>query len=237
MIASHDAPVATGLLGIVIGSLVVGCSREAVRPPHGASWAGGSAATSQTQAWFSVAQPRTYSDDEWTTALQSKLAPGELVLVSNPLACTAEMTNTATACVRHVRGDAEIAKALYQALMARMTTNLTDSPRRHTARELFWTWRDSQVPARCQDLSYLYTALARSVGLRGFFVEVDEDCYGGRGLHSCAAVFVHNKAVLVDPSTPLVPRTLSLRSSMICRQRLPVFVSAVRSKNARLPVS
>jgi tetratricopeptide (TPR) repeat protein len=149
---------------------------------------------------FDVTPPRNYGGTKWTAALHSILTNKEVALVKNPLAGTPEMAKAALACTAGKRGETQIAKTLYQALLNRITTNMASSPRRQTAEELFSAWKACAIPARCQDLSYLLVALSRSAGLRAYFVQVDEDCYGDRALHSCAAIFLNDKVVLVDPT-------------------------------------
>src|SRR5437879_7949775 len=73
-------------------------------------------------------------------------------------------------------------------------------PELGTAKEVFAAWNTPGASFRCQELAYLYVALARAVGLRAYFVSVEQQCDGGRDLHNCAAVFLAGQALLSDPA-------------------------------------
>ena len=52
----------------------------------------------------------------------------------------------------------------------------------------------------CAEMAFLYTAMARSVGLNSNFVSVDVDCYGKRVNHACSNIGIERGLILVDPA-------------------------------------
>ena len=69
-----------------------------------------------------------------------------------------------------------------------------------TAQEVFAAWNDPAQSFCCQEYARLYVALARAVGLKAFYVHLEKDYSGEIVYHDCAAVFVGDKALLVDPA-------------------------------------
>ena len=53
---------------------------------------------------------------------------------------------------------------------------------------------------KCADMSFLYVAMARAVGLKSQIVDVYVDCYGKEVSHACAIVEVEGGSILVDPA-------------------------------------
>jgi len=52
----------------------------------------------------------------------------------------------------------------------------------------------------CGEMAFLYISMARSVGLKSSFVNVDRDFKGDRVKHACAMVHLRKGDVLVDPA-------------------------------------
>jgi tetratricopeptide (TPR) repeat protein len=70
-----------------------------------------------------------------------------------------------------------------------------------TAAEVFDYLKGQRATLHCQYATFLFVALARSVGTRAFAVQVEEACDGARTPHACAAVYpADGPALLVDPT-------------------------------------
>lgn len=52
----------------------------------------------------------------------------------------------------------------------------------------------------CAEMAFLYTAMARSVGLKSNFVSVEIDCYGKSVRHACSSVETERGRILADPA-------------------------------------
>jgi tetratricopeptide (TPR) repeat protein len=78
-------------------------------------------------------------------------------------------------------------------------TRWDDNGRRLTATEAFENWITTNACMSCQDYTFLYVALARSVGLSSWCAEVQRDYSGKPVTHFCAAIFAGETALLVDP--------------------------------------
>jgi len=70
-----------------------------------------------------------------------------------------------------------------------------------TAMQAFKAWNESDGAMRCQELAYLYVALARALGLPAYFVYVQQEWDGSGDLHACAAVFIEGDGILADPTS------------------------------------
>ena len=145
-------------------------------------------------------KPQTYTEESLLQALRQRLAPEELSLVVNPMASNAAMDQWACELIAEVpetHTDIDLAQALFEAVMPRR--GIPDRQMNMTASEVFDAWSKPEANFDCEALSKLYVALARSVGLQAFYVQVDRDYRGRWGNHNCAIVFVEDKAILVDP--------------------------------------
>jgi tetratricopeptide (TPR) repeat protein len=140
-------------------------------------------------------EPKIYSNKGLTAALRNQLDPKELALVENPLMNTPAMARWARQVTDGGTNDLEKARLLFVAL-DRPVDELPVQP--CTAQRLFETWNTDGASVHCLDLSCLYVALARSLGLSANEVYVREACDGQKTWHVCAAVFVENRGVLVD---------------------------------------
>lgn len=127
------------------------------------------------------------------------LSPAERRMVIDPVQSSEDMRHWAARVTLDCRTQSAKATALYEALVQRPNTNLPASSHVLTARETFEHWNDTAMAFRCQELSYIYVAMARSLGLEASVAEVEQDAYGIATLHSCAAVLVGDRQILVDP--------------------------------------
>ena len=69
-----------------------------------------------------------------------------------------------------------------------------------TAQEVFAAWNDPAQSFCCQEYAKLYIALARAVSIKAYYVHLERDYEGDIVYHDCAAVFIGDKALLVDPA-------------------------------------
>ena len=142
--------------------------------------------------------PRGYSKPELTNLLKSRLNETEYATLEFPLDATSEMNKWAATMTAGVDGDAQIARGLFTNLLERL--HVTNEFAIRTARQVYGQWHEEGKNFSCEEYSYLYVALARSLGLKSFVVLVDRDYSGRMVSHACAGVFLGGKAWLVDPS-------------------------------------
>jgi tetratricopeptide (TPR) repeat protein len=148
--------------------------------------------------------PHDYTESTFTEALRQKLTPEEFKLVVNPLASTPEMDRWARTLTADATNDEARARILFETL-AYNAAGENGQPTQvaiRTARETFAVWNTPGAALNCQDYEYLYVALARSVGIKAYAVDVQENVDGGKMPHACAAVIVDGKGLLVDPTVP-----------------------------------
>jgi lipoprotein NlpI len=153
-----------------------------------------------TPVLFTSSRPKDYTDENLNEALRQKLTAEELALVVNPLKRTPEMDRWALELTGGATNDLQKAKLLYDALVTHASAKPTQFRESPTAQDVFQVWNTPGASFRCQDFTFLYVALARSVGLRAYDVFVEMDCHGTELFHGCAAVFIGEKALLVDPA-------------------------------------
>jgi tetratricopeptide (TPR) repeat protein/TolB-like protein len=146
---------------------------------------------------FVIAKPpRDYSPAELKAEAEARLDRSERVLTQYPLTWSEEMRAWAAEAVKGANSDLAKASRLYQVVTSRLDVKGSGGLR--TAEEAFSELGSSKV-LKCEEYALLYVALARSVGLRAFFVWVTKDYRGALVNHACAALFVGAKALLVDP--------------------------------------
>jgi tetratricopeptide (TPR) repeat protein len=151
-----------------------------------------------TPYFFTNTPPTDYTEERLAKVLHEKLTPEELALVVNPLTTTPEMNRWAHELTGRATNDLQKAGALYEALVGRVIPKPAPFPKPPAAKEVFAAWNTPAVSFACQDLSFFYVALARAVGLKAYDAFVEEDYRGTKLSHHCAAVFVADKAFLVD---------------------------------------
>jgi tetratricopeptide (TPR) repeat protein len=144
-----------------------------------------------------AAEPKSYPGESLTIFLQQFLNPTDLVLVTNPLAATAEMERWAHELTTRATNDLGKAKALFEALSHHVDPSLGGVL---TAQQVFAKWNTPGVSFRCSEYATLYVSLSRACGLDTYCALVDEDASGNSISHECACLFLGAKALLIDPS-------------------------------------
>ena len=150
-----------------------------------------------TPQFLASPMPKVYTASLLQATIKEKLTKAELDLVLDPLKCTPKMKDWAQRLTAGATNDLDRAKKLYDGLSRHIDSGFGGS---RTAEQVFALWNDGKTSFRCQEYARLYVALARSVGLNSFFVEVRKDCQTNDVLHVCAATFFSEKALLVDPT-------------------------------------
>ena len=151
-----------------------------------------------TPTFIQASPPKRYTENELDKILWDKLTEDEHALVGNPFSCTDAMTQWSKELTRKVDKDLDKTRAIFEELSARLT--LGGQVRSRTSREVFEAWKDPKARLVCMDRAILFVALARAVNLDAFFVHVTRLADGKVKNHACAAVFLENRAVLVDPT-------------------------------------
>jgi tetratricopeptide (TPR) repeat protein len=144
-----------------------------------------------------AAAPRVRSRRSLEKELKKRLTPEERKMVPDPFARNPEMAKW----VRKVVGDAMTGMDKAQRLYNALTQHPVGGPHwQRTAEEAFRALFDPVTSMSCEDYSLLFAALAREAGLRAFFVLVEKDYQSKPVLHACAALWLQNGSLLVDPA-------------------------------------
>ena len=151
-----------------------------------------------TVHYIEAVPPKTFTREGLLDAARNSVSPREYSLIVNPLACSPEMQHWAAEAVRGATNDIEKASNLFCELGRQSVVGEQRNCR--TAGESFRDWKASSREMTCQDYTFLYVALARSVGIQAFYCLVFRDYRGSCASHCCAAVFIDGKALLVDPA-------------------------------------
>jgi len=146
---------------------------------------------------ITASPPRVYTAPKLDAALREKLTPAEFKLVINPLAATPAMDRWAQELTRGATNELDKAKRIFDALARHLDMGETGT---RTAQEVFAAWNNPAQSFCCQEHAKLYIALARAVGVKAFYVHLEKDYSGDIVYHDCAAVFIGDKALLVDPA-------------------------------------
>ena len=141
--------------------------------------------------------PTIYTPQSLDAALRQRLTPAECKLAVNPLASTPAMDRWAQELTRGATNDLDKARKMFNALARHLDTGESGT---RTAQEVFAAWNDPAQSFSCQEYAKLYIALARALGLKAFYVHLEKDYSGEIVYHDCAAVFIGEKALLVDPA-------------------------------------
>jgi len=143
--------------------------------------------------------PASHTSEDLDRILKDKLTPTEYKSIVNPIAGSAEIRAWAHQLAGDTLNDMEKAKHLFRGLArssgARNGSNLGEV---RTAIDAFNVWSNQSISLTCQDYTHLYIALARSVGLKAFYVFVTKDHSGRNVSHACAMVIINGQAILVD---------------------------------------
>jgi tetratricopeptide (TPR) repeat protein len=146
---------------------------------------------------ITASPPAIYTPQSLEAALRQRLTPGEYKLVINPLAAMPAMDRWAQELTRGATNDLARARKIFDALARHLDTGEVGT---RTAQEVFAAWNDPAQSFCCQEYAKLYIALARAVGIKAFYVHLERDYSGDIVYHDCAAVFIGDKALLVDPA-------------------------------------
>jgi tetratricopeptide (TPR) repeat protein len=153
-----------------------------------------------TPTCVSFVPPEDYGESAMLEELRRRLTPEESRLVVNPLVGTREMHSWAQQLTAGATNDEAKARVLFETLAHRVRENSRRGPGSlRTAREVFADWNKHDVSFYCGDYAVLYVALARAVGIKAYYVDVQETADGGCAPHACAAVVLKEKRLLVDP--------------------------------------
>jgi tetratricopeptide (TPR) repeat protein len=147
---------------------------------------------------LAAAHPAHLSVEDVRAQSQSLAATTNQQPLAVPFDASRAMRDWAATATAKGIAPVEKAKLIFEALLSRTNPNKPNTCR--TAAETFAAWVGSNQPPTCQEYTLLYLALGRSVGLDIHYALVSRD-YAGRAVaHACAALFVTNRVILVDPS-------------------------------------
>jgi tetratricopeptide (TPR) repeat protein len=151
-----------------------------------------------TPAFLQIPMPKCYTEEAIDAILRDKLTERERSLVAHPFLCTDAMRQRAKDITRDADTGLDRARALFEELSARL-----DTPGRlqsRVAQAVFDAWENPRIRLVCMDQAVLFVALARAVDVDAFFVHVTKLPDGTIRNHACAAVFLEDRVLLVDPA-------------------------------------
>ena len=123
--------------------------------------------------------------------------------LGDPLECTPAMRRWAETITAGTTNDLQMAKALFDEVRKGAIPGPVVGNTYRTAAGVFTNWGSRSNSFVCQELAYLYIALARATGLDAHYALVEQDCYGNQDFHACAALTSVGRTNLVDPAYSL----------------------------------
>ena len=116
---------------------------------------------------------------------------------SDPFSSTVEMQIWAREAVGAELDPLRKAKRIFEALTSRACSS--SEPGARTAAQAFEALSKPRATFCCEEFTFLYVALVRSVGVDAYFVLVDKDAFNKSVAHACTGiVFTNSQALLVD---------------------------------------
>jgi len=148
--------------------------------------------------FIEAAIPPRFTEVQLDAILTDRLTAQEQQMVGNPFSCTQAMRSWAHELTRDADSDIDKARAIFEGLAGRRSA--AGQMRSRTATEVFEAWNDSGVRLVCMDHAVLFVALARTVDVNAFFVQVTRAPDGKAMNHACAAIFAEDRCLLADSS-------------------------------------
>lgn len=137
-------------------------------------------------------------------ALRSSLTPNQRAALQSPFVCSPAMITWAKEQIGHSVDAMENAERLFSVVTADILLRhprISDSRQNCLeADQVFARCSDKSASLSCQDLTLLYSAVARTIGLKAYCVLVQRDYRGEPTCHLCAGVLLGDKTILVDPA-------------------------------------
>ncbi len=148
--------------------------------------------------YVQASRPQAFSTDELGRELARRLTAEEMALAVNPFTVNEEMAAWARQLTEGAASDLDRARRLYDWLVHRVRGRGKGGSR--TAMEVFETWGDLENTFSCQEYGKLFVGLGRAVGLDTYYVHLERDYDDKIVYHDCAALFLEDRALLVDPA-------------------------------------
>jgi hypothetical protein len=156
--------------------------------------------------FYDVTKPRVFSHDEFWKHVRACLGDKHAAKIVNPLESNADIRAWAQLVTWGQPDDLHKAKALYDAvtelphgetktypsIKEAVAAMKEEKNKCGTAKEVFAQQKARGAMFDCDELAHLYVAAAREAGLQAFFVYAHPN-------HACAAVWIDNQSLLVDP--------------------------------------
>ncbi len=141
--------------------------------------------------------PKSFSEESLLQLVRQNLTADEFRYITNPIASTPEMRQWARQLTHGATNQLQKAKMLFDTLMLHLDP---DPGGTRTAREVYENWNKPGLSFHCQEYARLFVALGRAVGLETFYTKIEKDFNSNIVHHSCAAVRIDDKFLLVDPT-------------------------------------
>jgi hypothetical protein len=170
-------------------------------------------------------------------SIQQNLTREERQLAVNPLDSNSAMGQWAKDITATGTNAEHRARLLFETILRRQNEHaLQRQPTPLTAQEVFSQWKNAPAAMQCQEVTFLFVSLARSVGLEAYATTVEENFAGGKSPHACAALFLGGRALLVDPNFGLFgaphKRFTVLNDVRACAEYLCEFTDLKRARIA-----
>ena len=147
----------------------------------------------QNPTCITNAPPSNYDENCLSRALRQRLAPQEAAAITNPLTANREMIHWAWAEVSGATNETQKVRMLFDALTPHVKIDSLAHAHALTTQQVFDELKKTDHYFHCGEAAFLYTALARAVGVKAYVVSVEETVDGLKSPHGCAAVYINGR--------------------------------------------
>jgi hypothetical protein len=146
-------------------------------------------------------QPQKVVLEDLSLKKQSHLAKYSAVFLDDSFDFPMKLTRELMARMDYINSNSKkplfLARAIYESLLANISYDA--SHMNQTYKNSVELWRDKK--GVCGEMSYLYIACARYVGLDAAYINVEVDCFGSLVNHACAGVTMPPNYLATDNET------------------------------------
>ncbi len=116
--------------------------------------------------------------------------------IENPFIINSELVKIIKDYTVNIKNDEEKAKKIFDWIHQNIEyDNLRNNNRYQNSKETL----ENRLGI-CGEMAFLYITMARAAGLKSKYVSVKVDCDNKKVNHGCAAVYVYNNPILIDPA-------------------------------------
>lgn len=116
--------------------------------------------------------------------------------IENPFIINSEVVKIIKDYTSDIKNDEEKAKRIFDWMHQNIEyDNLRNDNKYQNSKETL-----EHRSGICGEMAFLYITMARAAGLKSKYVSVKVDCDNKKVNHGCAAVYIQNNPILVDPA-------------------------------------